>query len=177
MGRKKPEWKCIGDHAFLKDTDVLITDPCYLRHGECGGRSMTWDEREAWAKKRGLVSQTFYGDWGCTVYKATADVGHPYEDKAIGEFCADSGMVCVLGMDDVREKFPKIDDWIAEHDWCATVIKGFCGHVRLMTLTKRRSFKSNEGKRTWYDDTELRVHGVGTVDGVDAAFESVQTSL
>ena len=177
MGKNKPEWKCIGEHVFLKNTDVLITDPCYLRHGEDGGRSMTWDELEAWAGEHGLISRTFYGDWGCTVFKAMTEVGHPYEDKELGKFCADAGMVCVLGMDDVKKRFPRIEEWIAGHDWCATVIRGFCGHVRLMTLTNRRSFKDKEGKKIWYDDTELRVHGVGTIDYVDAAFESVQTSL
>ena len=46
-----------------------------------------------------------------------------------------------------------------------------------LTITRRMSFKDKEGKKRWYNDTELRIHGVGTIDSVYAAFESVQTSM
>lgn len=175
MGTKK-EWKCIGEHIFTKNTDVLITDPCYLMYGE-RGESMPLGELESWCKEHGLISRTFYGDWGCTVFGAKSKVGHPNTDIKLGRFCADAGMVCVLDMDDVRARFPDIDKFVEERSWCAAVIKGFCGHVRLMTMTRRMSFKDKEGKKTWYNDTELRIHGVGTINSVYAAFESVQTSM
>lgn len=175
MGTKK-EWKCIGEHLFTKNTDVLITDPCYLMYGE-RGESMPLGELESWCAEHGLISSTFYGDWGCTVFGAKSKVGHPNTDIKLGRFCADAGMVCVLDMDDVRARFPDIDKFVEERSWCAAVIKGFCGHVRLMTMTRRMSFKDKEGKKRWYNDTELRIHGVGTIDSVYAAFESVQTSM
>ena len=86
-------------------------------------------------------------------------------------------MVCVLDMRDARRMSSDIDKWIAEHDWCATVIRGFKGKVRFMTMTTRRWFKDNQGKRVTYNDTDLRVRGDGMKDGQPFCFESYQTSL
>ena len=128
----------------------------------------------------GLCNRTYYGDWGCTVFAAMGPVGHSYDKSAkIGEFCADAGMVCVLDMRDARMMCPDVDKWIAEHDWCATVIRGFKGKVRFMTMTTKRWMKDlkDPKKRIVYDDVELRVRGDGMKDGNTFCFESYQTSL
>jgi hypothetical protein len=82
-------------------------------------------------------------------------------------------------MRDARRMSSDIDKWIAEHDWCATVIRGFKGKVRLMTMTTKRWMKDwkDERKRIVYDDVELRVRGDGAKDGEPFSFESYQTSL
>lgn len=46
-----------------------------------------------------------------------------------GEFCADAGMVGVFDLDEVRKYNPDIDEWIASHKWCVTVIPDFDGEV------------------------------------------------
>ena len=46
-----------------------------------------------------------------------------------GEFCADTGQVAVFNLDEVRKYNPDIDDWIASHKWCATIISDFDGEV------------------------------------------------
>ncbi|MBQ3342444.1 MAG: hypothetical protein IJG84_11150 [Kiritimatiellae bacterium] len=173
--KKRPEWTCIAEREF--DGDIVITDPCYIREN---GKRIDWGSHEAMMKDVGLCNRTYYGDWGCTVFAAMGPVGHSYDKSAkIGEFCADAGMVCVLDMRDARRMCPDIDKWIAEHYWCATVISGFKGKVRLMTMTTKRWMKDlkDPKKRIVYDDVELRVRGDGMKDGDTFCFESYQTSL
>lgn len=173
--KKRPEWTCIAEREF--DGDIVITDPCYIRYS---GKPIDWHSHEERMKEVGLCNETYYGDWGCTVFAAMGPVGHSYDESAkIGEFCADAGMVCVLDMRDAMRICPDIDKWIVEHDWCATVIRGFKGKVRLMTMTKKRWMKDlkDKRKRIVYDDVELRVRGDGMKDGNTFCFESYQTSL
>lgn len=169
----KSKWECIGEHEFPIEADVLITDPCYLMHGVQSGNEISREGPEDWCKAHGLISTTFYGDWGCTVYRASRPVGGlRVSATKLGEFCADSGMVCVVGMDNVNERFPLMKKWIDEHHWCATVIRGFKGKVRFMT---RKTVEKLEND-VEYEDVELRVRGDGEIGGKKFSFESVQTS-
>ena len=162
--KNKEEWKCIGEKKF--SGDIIITDTRYVLDGN-------WDKDEAWAKEHGLESTTFYGDWGCTVFKTNGEIGHiPRKSEKLGEFCADAGRVCVLHLKDALKKAPDFKKWIEEHKWCVAVIKGFKGTVRLMTKTTVETL--SDGMK--YRDTELRIRGEGTIDGEEAVFETVQTS-
>lgn len=171
--RKRPQWTCIAEREF--DGDIVITDPCYIRET---GQRIDWDSHESLMKELGLFNTTYYGDWGCTVYETKKDkVGLMYDDiYAIGEFCADAGLVCVLDMRDALRISPGFDKWIIDHDWCATIIKSFRGRVRLMTL-KKKAWLMVDGKRHYYNNIELRVRGDGMKDGEPFCFESYQTSL
>ena len=151
--------------------DIIITDPCYL-HSD-----LDWDEKEAFCKDHGLVSRTYYGDWGCTVYKTTGKAGTIRSGEEIGKFCADGGMVCVLDIRDALDLNPGFAGWMDEHQWCVTKIKGFKGTVKLIKKETKQFFKDNLGNRIDYVDTELRVRGEGTVNGEPFTFESKQTSL
>lgn len=91
-----------------------------------------------------FTEDTIYGDWGCTTYKIAED---PYkvinnfveaEEKGedyginvykLGNFCADSGLVSVFLLDEVRKYNTDIDKWIESHDWCVTTIPDFDGEV------------------------------------------------
>ncbi len=162
---KNEDWKCIGEKKF--SGDIIITDTRYVLKGD-------WDEDEAWAKEHGLESHTFYGDWGCTVFKTTGTIGNiPRKSEKLGKFCADAGRVCVLHLKDALKKSPDFKKWIEEHKWCVAVIEGFEGTVRLMTKTTIEKFSDG----TPYKDTELRIRGEGTIGGEEAVFETVQTSL
>lgn len=171
--KKRPEWTCIAEREF--DGDIVITDPCYVKEE---GKRIDWGSHMAWMELHGLCSETYYGDWGCSVFKASEPVGREYEKSDwIGEFCADAGMVCVLDMRDAREISPDIDKWIAEHGWCVTIVKNFKGTVRFMTTKEKGWFTDKKGRRFVYHVVELRVRGEGTKDGQPFSFESYQTSL
>ena len=152
--------------------DIVITDPCYLRG------DMKVDDWQEFVKDiiedGGMQSRTFYGDWGCTAYEIPSDCGDiPKNAKVIGHFCADAGMVCVVELGKVLAKNPDFNDWIAKHDTCVTVIKGFTGKVEFLIHTEKRTFKNG----TPYDFVELRVRGEGTKDGQPFCFETKQTSM
>lgn len=103
-----------------------------------GGENM-----EALGISHYLCKNTIYGDWSCTTYKITED---PYKviDNFIellekeykvnytkfGNFCADTGMVAVFNLEEVRKYNPSIDEWIASHSWCVTVVPNFNGEVK-----------------------------------------------
>ena len=164
------KWKCIGEHEF--DGDIVITDPCYIN-----GKG-DWDDFEEYCEKHGLISRTFYGDWGCTVFRHDGNVGDvPRRAEKLGEFCADAGMVCVLDMKDVLGWDPCFQKFIDEHAWCVTVIRGFKGRVRLMTFKEKVALNTKFEGRIEYESTELHVRGDGEADGEKLSFESVQTSL
>lgn len=166
---KKSEWKCIGEKFF--DGDVIITDPCYLK------RNNSWEYVENFCEVTGLISGTFYGDWGCTVYKTNEKIGNVNDEcEEIGNFCADAGMVCVLTLERALLLDPDFEKWIDDHSWCVTRINNFRGDIRLMTLTEKRKLNTQKGC-VEYEDTELRVRGDGNVDGESMSFESVQTSM
>lgn len=91
-----------------------------------------------------ITESTIYGDWSCTTYKITEDpykvidsfveaakAGEDYgvDCSSLGNFCADSGLVSVFNLDKVRKYNPDIDEWIASHDWCVTMIPDFDGEV------------------------------------------------
>lgn len=173
---KKSEWVCEQEHTF-DGQDIIITDPCYLRHGH-GGINMNWDETESWCKDHGLYSRNYYGDWGCTVYETDKPVGklRMAKHRELGEFCADAGMVCVLSIEDARKLNPQIDEFARNSPFAVTVIHNFTGTVKFMVQTRTERWKIGE-KLEDVELKELRVRGDGEIDGYKASFESVQTSL
>ena len=167
------KWECIKRASF--DGDIVITDPCYLRHG--GGEEALEEpeERESFVTGHGgLFNTTYYGDWGCTVFKTGNMLagGNLKKADAIGEFCADSGSVCVIHLKHVREVSPKFEDWLNDNACCGTVIRGFKGTVGLFVKSVKRKCRMGE-----YDAIALRVRGDGEVGGEAISFESKQTSL
>lgn len=174
MRNKDRIWEDM-DHMLLKG-DIVITDPCYL--------CKEWGKREeviAWIKRRGLVSQTFYGDWGCTVFRVDKNSfpGHVHENMSMpmGDFTADAGLVCVMKLSDALELRPDFEEWLKERMYCATIIRGFDGTVSFWARKQRRWYMFN-GKRQYYTDTELHVRGSGHIDGCPewVVFESMQVS-
>ena len=66
--RKRPQWTCIAEREF--DGDIVITDPCYIKEN---GQEIEWDSHEELMKECGLCNTTYYGDWGCTVFRTGED--------------------------------------------------------------------------------------------------------
>ena len=81
------------------DGDVIITDPCYLLHGiDRNKYRHWWDFSNKIILEGGLENSTYYGDWGCTVYKKdNCDIGERGKkartDRAFLRRCGD-GVRC-----------------------------------------------------------------------------------
>ena len=91
-----------------------------------------------------FTEDTLCGDWNCTTYKITEDPykvinnfidasekGEDYgvDCSKLGNFCADSGLVSVFLLNEIRKYNPSIDKWIENHDWCVTTILDFDGEA------------------------------------------------
>lgn len=167
-----PEWSVVDSVSI--DGDVVITDPYYLAPVVKDGHE--WQIfADSVLKGSGISNRTYYGDWGCTVYKIpSCEVGFLTRGKGykadaeIGKFCADSGQVCVVALDDILAGNPNFEKWVKEHPWCVTIVRGFKGKVSLF---------ERDCKPLWgYEEKELRVFGEGEQDGKPLFFESIQTS-
>lgn len=108
-----------------------------------------------------LYSHTIYGDWSCTTVNSDTE-------EAIGEFCADAGLVAVFILDEVRAYNPEIDNWIKSHPWCVTTIENFTGDVNIEIV---HTSGVDEDDEEWEDD-EVQVIGKGNVN-----FFTTQTGL
>ena len=50
-------------------------------------------------------------------------------EHTLGSFCADSGMVCVVYLDEILKVNPHFKEWADKHDWCVTIIENFDGDI------------------------------------------------
>ena len=110
---------------------IVITDPCYIikakHHGTIPNTNDDWNacnygkNLDKLGITHYLSESTQFGDWTCDVITT--------KDKTIiGEFCADSGMVAVMLLDEILAYNPEFDYHI-KAPWSTTVIKDFKGHV------------------------------------------------
>ena len=147
--------KCIEENPFpFPWTSDLINSP---NIDEMIKQYTEWEnEHDDWTKceygrnmealgiEHYFTESTLYGDWGCTTYKIkenpytvinkfaeSENTGEDYDISCskLGEFCADSGLVSVFLLDEVRKYNPGIDEWITSHNWCVTTIPDFEGEV------------------------------------------------
>lgn len=117
---------------FNKET-VIITDPCYfMRAKHHGIQPVTEDDWKTSSygedlSKLGfdkyLSDTTGVGDWCCDVIDTNTG-------EKIGEFCADSGMVCVVPLNDVLSYNPMFD-YHLKNKWTCTTIEDFEGDIIL----------------------------------------------
>lgn len=119
---------------------ILITDPCYLL-------SNTPDDYNSYdLTSIGLSTfisrDTLYGDWSCHTFTP--------DGKVLGQFCADSGMVCVCLYEEVLNINPEFDEWLNNHSHAGTIIKDFDGFVK---------FTIDE-----MNNNELSVIGTGNIE-------------
>jgi hypothetical protein len=101
----------------VNNKNIIITDPCYL-----DSKDRLLDDVTRLPFKffpEHINDSTLYGDWSCMTFKTingyissldgmkeyveeVADGQHNNaNDEVLGNFCADSGMVCVVFQDDV----------------------------------------------------------------------------
>lgn len=131
--------KKVSEISFNND-NIIITDPCYLNEFKDDDArkklnaelyANTNEYRPVYYNDGKIfVSDTLYGDWSCTVYncdykefkKRRKRKQKIKEGDILGEFCADSGLVCVFS-----EKNYSIKDGLG--NWCYTRIPNFTGTV------------------------------------------------
>lgn len=117
----------MSDILKLENKSIVITDPCYLNDtlkGKIRKEDFEWYSDggvKTSMYKMGIENYiavpTLYGDWSCTAYnigifdiRDYKNVSELYKffqknvsDKyKLGNFCADSGMVCVVLADELR---------------------------------------------------------------------------
>lgn len=136
--------KLKDSESVFFDGDVIITDPCYLNKiDEKNQKEISYSEYAEINNIPYMERDTIYGDWSCTTYKIKNYLTEKYgkwdnyinkftqEDlnhiEQVGEFCADSGMVCVTLLKDI-EKFKKFD-WYDSRPWTTTLIRNFKGYA------------------------------------------------
>lgn len=143
--------------------DIIITDPCYMIEGDKDWDKCNYGQNmEALGFTNYLSSETYYGDWSCTVSKIEFYdlIDSDYEEEImfdikdeIGEFCADAGMVGVFLLDEVLKYNPEFNYHI-EKPWTTALIKDFDGYI---------SFETTE---VWDGDyyKELKILGLGNIN-------------
>lgn len=152
----KPEPFNETAETFSIKGDIVITDPCYIREFVRPMHSRS----------------TIYGDWGCSVYEFDPTVCDTPKKgtKPFGEFCADAAMVCVTAIN--KEERKKIEAWLKERKWCATIIEDFDGTVEYIERVEHYAYNGQ-----WEEDRSLFIRGKGTKHGKPFGFITSQTSL
>ena len=86
------------------------------------------------------------------VRKDFQEVCTKHENKfpKLGRFCADSGMVCVVYLDEVLKVNPTFKQWAEEHTWCVTIIEDFDGDVRYEVDEEDEAHIVGEGNISFY---------------------------
>lgn len=166
------------------DGDIIITDPCYImraeHHGTAPLTDNDWDACECGDKMEVLgihhymTRDTLYGDWGCTVFNTDTE-------KAIGEFCADAGLVSVFLLDEVLKYNPDFD-YHKERDWTTTLISDFMGTVRFVVEHEEGVYEDtteyHKAGDKWEDySVHVVGHGINKKTGEPINFRSTQTGL
>lgn len=143
--------------------DIVITDPCYIIpdsevNNDDWEKCMYGEEMETLGISHYMTRDTIYGDWGCTVFDEDSN-------ETYGNFCADSGTVSVLSLDEVRAYNADVEDQL--EPWMATIIRDFKGTVQFVVT------------RHGHDDFAVEVvgRGVNKKTGQPLNFHSYQTGL
>ena len=75
---------------------------------------------------------------------------HDNKFPKLGRFCADSGMVCVVYLDEILKVNPTFKQWADEHYWCVTIIEDFDGDVRYEVDDEGDAHIVGEGNISFY---------------------------
>lgn len=143
------------------DGDIIITDPCYFIRDENWDKFCSGEMDEILQSLPNMMFRdNLWGDWSCGVFS---------NNKKIGEFCADSGMVCVVCIDEVMKFNPNFD-YFETKPWTTTIIKNFKGTIKFQIL-----LYNEDGE----EDYELQVvgEGINKITGEPLNFFSTMTGF
>lgn len=111
----------------FENKDIVITDPCYILDEEKFDdmtNSLYRIEDTTYQSKDMIMRDTIYGDWYCEVYDSN-------NGNVIGNFSADSGMVCVMATDNELVVQNELENIPKE---CRTIIKNFTGTIYIKRI-------------------------------------------
>lgn len=105
---------------------IIITDPCYLIPNDADYEKTNYGKQ---LDKLGfttfLVADTGFGDWDNTITKDDGTI--------LGNFCADSGQVCVVLAEDAIEYYPEMAQIVKLKSSMYAIIEDFDGDVEIDT--------------------------------------------
>ena len=157
------------------DGDIIITDPCYIMKEDDDWATCAYGENmEALGITHYMTRDTLYGDWSCTTFDTDTK-------EAIGEFCADAGLVSVFLLDEVLKYNPEFD-YHLNYKWMVTWIKDFKGTVEFVVKHIEGYYEEDTDywkKGDYWEDYVLEVvgHGINKVTGKPINFVGKQTGL
>lgn len=157
------------------DGDIIITDPCYIMKEDDDWATCAYGENmEALGVTHYMTRDTLYGDWSCTTFDTDTK-------EAIGEFCADAGLVSVFLLDEVLKYNPDYD-WHITKPFTATVIKDFKGTVEFAVKHIEGYYEEDtdywkKGEYWEYYVLEVVGHGINKVTGKPINFVGKQTGI
>lgn len=173
------------DSELMKfDGDIIITDPCYIMRAEHHGTTPLTDDdwgaceygdnMEVLGIHNYMTRDTIYGDWSCTVYNTDTK-------EAIGEFCADAGLVSVFLLDEVLKYNPDFD-YHKEREWTTALIPDFKGTVQFVVERQEGVYEDtteyHKAGDKWEDySVHVIGHGINKKTGEPINFRSTQTGL
>lgn len=127
------------------DGTIIITDPCYvIKENTDDWEKCDYGENfEALGIHNYMTQATGCGDWSCHCVKLFKDpieivvelanmtgrIDDQLVCEEIGQSCADSGLVSVFDLDELRKYNPDIDKFIVNHPHTVTTIANYHGDV------------------------------------------------
>lgn len=173
--RNKNNLRRYLDMEMEFDGDIIITDPCYIMKEDDDWATCAYGEdMEALGITHYMTRDTLYGDWSCTTFDTDTK-------EAIGEFCADAGLVSVFLLDEVLKYNPYYKDHL-KNKWTVTWIKDFKGTVEFIVKHIEGYYEEDTDywkKGDYWEDYVLEVvgHGINKVTGKPINFVGKQTGL
>lgn len=173
--KSKDSWEDYLDMSMEFDGDIIITDPCYIMREDDDWVTCNYGENmEALRITHYMTRDTLYGDWSCTTFDTDTK-------EAIGEFCADAGLVSVFLLDEVLKYNPDYD-WHITKPFTATVIKDFKGTVEFAVKHIEGYYEEDtdywkKGEYWEYYVLEVVGHGINKVTGKPINFVGKQTGI
>ena len=173
--RNKNNLRRYLDMEMEFDGDIIITDPCYIMKEDDDWATCAYGEdMEALGITHYMTRDTLYGDWSCTTFDTDTK-------EAIGEFCADAGLVSVFLLDEVLKYNPYYKDHL-KNKWTVTWIKDFKGTVEFVVKHIEGYYEEDTDywkKGDYWEDYVLEVvgHGINKVTGKPINFVGKRTGL
>lgn len=130
----------------VNNQTIIITDPCYLRHGvdrDLYTETYGYEDMSKVGFTNYISEPTLIGDWSWTAYRIKEDPIEWLEGSEsdynieIGKFCNDSGMLFVGLLDEVVKLNPEFIKWAIKHQHCVTTISDFIGEVFIYDLDRK----------------------------------------
>lgn len=117
---------------------LIITDPCYILNNEDYERTNYGKDLNKLGFTSYLVSDTGYRDWVNEILRYSPE-------ESLGEFCADSGQVCVVLKEDIENNPDCAKKFYLLSKHCYVIIKDFEGVVTIDTTNPNWTTIYGEG--------------------------------